>query len=190
MGANRATPAFAHTKLWAFAKGGEFNIPSKCVDLPIAKPTATTHTISRHTSGGETRCLTAVRVATVITAATLATGVEAQPGRAREGREEPAEQDPPTTDKGVSHGALRNAAATDPSPRRAASPLDRHEPGSAGTHLVTRSASTPGDATSPATTLADEITASSAAFSGGQKAFSRIPSKGHSQRDRWAPWFW
>ncbi len=69
-------------------------------------------------------------------------------------------------------------------------PLDRHEPGSAGTHLVTRSASTPGDATSPATTLADEITASSAPFSDGQKAFSRIPSKGHSQRDRWAPWFW
>ncbi len=55
-------------------------------------------------------------MATVITAATLATGVEAQPGRAREGREEPAEQDPPTTDKGVSHGALRNAAATGPLP--------------------------------------------------------------------------
>ena len=48
----------------------------------------------------------------------------------------------PTTGKGVSHGALRNAAATDPSPRLAASPLDRHKPGCTGTHSVTRSTST------------------------------------------------
>ena len=48
----------------------------------------------------------------------------------------------PTTAKGVRHGALRNAAATDPSPRLAASPLDRHKPGCTGTHSVTRSTST------------------------------------------------
>ena len=48
----------------------------------------------------------------------------------------------PTTGKGVRHGALRNAAATDPSPRLAASPLDRHKPGCTGTHSVTRSTST------------------------------------------------
>ena len=52
-------------------------------------------------------------------------------------------------------------------PRRAASPLDRQKPGYAGAHLVTRSASTPRDTTSPATTLADESTTSSAPLGEG-----------------------